>query len=276
MLRAGGGRGIFKRATAAVGGGAYDGWLPSDVTLTETMIWEAFDAAATLYTDVAGTTEAMANADPVGNWPTQRAATVDNYAYPSISPDAGNMTYAASLLTGDATHPRAVRLPPGLARMYQLGDKATLYYRAATTSLFAIRVRVSTTGAVADWCFPLNKTTVTGFGVGFRESGGVMYYGATSEPGVAPIASSTTVDFDTWVSLVLVADNTGGSLYVDDATTPVLTSASLAIPYASWDGLRMMEAMAFKTVDIHRAIFGNGIDLAEAPVADVMAWLEAN
>lgn len=265
------------RRWASAGGGGP--WSPADVTLTSSMIWEVVDAVAPLYTNSAGTTAATANADPINYVPIQRGATIANKAYPNLRSYLDNGTYAAALLTTDGTHARAIRCANSAdPALFPAGAFPSEYTHTATTSLFAARIRADLTGATEPG-FTLygsdNGTFALGPGILAKTFPTLYEWGAAFDAQF----NSSTVDVvdDTWVTIVVTGDQTDGmKMYINDPVTPAYTNASLKPVITTQRSLGLRSGAGLMGFDLHRLIFGNGIDLAEASVADVMTWLEAN
>lgn len=238
------------------------------------MTWECFDADRTLYSEAGSTptTLATANADPVGAWSTIRGANIAGRAYQRLRPYADNMTYAASLLVGDATHNRCVRLSSSSVKeMDPNADFNNPYNRGDTTMLVGMRVRIHSGVTASGWGIWGYDVAGVGPGIGFINSGGRKWACHTTASAMSP--SSSAVVEDVWTTVLMRADASGTSLYVDDPDTPVFTSAVMTPAGVTTRSL-VLYSLTSVGFDIYRMILGGDIDLTDAPVGDVMSWLE--
>lgn len=262
-------------AAATGGGSAPAGWSPNDVTLDSTMVFEVVDIASDLYTSVEGATLATADGDPVGRLPTLRGATITEKAYPSLVPYSSNMTYAPTLQTTDPTHNRVLRFPgDNFAALALAGSLDSKYAVLATTALYAHRFKTGAAGGGGT--LPLWSRNPNGPGITMSNAS-PNRFSVAHDPYGAEIVTAFTIPANTWVTVVVVADQVNGTtVYINDPDTPVATFPSLKPTVADSRVHPFVNIYAGSLFLARRSIHANNIDLAETPVAGVMAWLEAN
>lgn len=254
-------------------------WFPADVTLTNAMTLEWFDADGTVYAEAGATPAALAtaNLDPVGAWPSGRGANIAGRAYPLHRAAGDNMTYAPTLLVGDATHNRAIRFTNVDQGLYPSAASANTYNRGTTTHLNAFRIRVNAApGAGKQWGIWQQAANGAPPCLGLRAADG--------EWGGRPNDAVTTLPFvggvfalGQWETIVEVADATGTTYYRNNRTTPSATVPGMTptgLDVASFTFLSSPFWYDGLEFDIYRCVLGADIDLAEVSIPGLMAWLE--